>query len=152
MVVVVGGSSLCVCKLECCVDVAVSAATAVGHIWDLPHLSAGSLWRSRCWGSAVNRLKMLRVTLLARPALRSRTPLKTPKYKPQDICDLQFSLVEFILHHAFLFFWKTDTTDRSPASFLQPSVCCSLTSQMLCISSYLAFPLSNANPEGTAWQ
>lgn len=28
--------------------------------------------------------------------------------------------------------------------------CCSLTSQMLCISSYFTFSLSNANPDGAA--
>lgn len=98
-----------------------------------------------------------RVTLLAQPALRSLTPSKKKKTNQKNsfVTCCVSSRGNYLASCWCILVLLEDWYQRlQPLLFpsASPSVCCSLTSQMLCISSYFAFPLSNANLEGTARQ
>lgn len=133
------GAVASVCKLACCLDVAVSVAAAGGHIWDLPHLTERSLW----WNC--------RRAENDPPGSEITHTFKKKNKKP--LTRSVFSRGNYFASCGCILVLLEDWYHR-PQPLLLPSlpVCCSLTSQMLCISSYFAFPLSNANPEGTAWQ
>lgn len=141
------GAVATVCKLACCLDVAVSVAAAVGHIWDLPYLAERSLW----WNCrrAENDPTGSEITHTFNPP----APPKKKQNKRTFVTRSVFSRGNYLASCGCILVLLEDWYHR-PQPLLLPSlpVCCSLTSQMLCISSYFAFPLSNADPEGTAWQ